>query len=210
MRFISYNYHVCKGVRKNLMKLEVKELRKSFGDKEVLHGISFSIESGKALGLLGRNGAGKTTTIRILMDVFRANSGSITVDGRPFHPRNFRIGYLPEEVQIMVAEGLDIPLSEVYGVASFYAQFSMNPKGKYQISVCLGTACYVKGAASILSAVEQKLGISPGAITADGKFSLDSCRCVGACGLAPVMMVNNDVYGRLTPDQVGPILDMYK
>ena len=85
----------------------------------------------------------------------------------------------------------------------------MNPKGKYQISVCLGTACYVKGAAAVLNAVEQKLGIVPGAITPDGKFSLDSCRCVGACGLAPVMMINNDVYGRLTPDQVGPILDMY-
>ena len=76
--------------------------------------------------------------------------------------------------------------------------------------VCLGTACYVKGAAAILNAVEQKLGIVPGTITPDGKFSLDSCRCVGACGLAPVMMINNDVYGRLTPDQVGPILDMYK
>ena len=106
MRFISYNYHVCKGVRMNLMKLEVKELRKSFGDKEVLHGISFSIESGKALGLLGRNGAGKTTTIRILMDVFRANSGSITVDGRPFHPRNFRIGYLPEERGLYPKKGV--------------------------------------------------------------------------------------------------------
>ena len=101
-------------------------------------------------------------------------------------------------------------IEKVYGVASFYAQFSMNPKGKYQISVCLGTACYVKGAAAVLNAVEQKLGIVPGAITPDGKFSLDSCRCVGACGLAPVMMINNDVYGRLTPDQVGPILDMYK
>ncbi len=110
----------------------------------------------------------------------------------------------------MVAEGLDIPLSEVYGVASFYAQFHMNPKGKYQISVCLGTACYVKGAADILSAVEQHLHIVPGSITPDGKFSLDACRCVGACGLAPVMMVGSDVYGRLTPDQVGPILDKYQ
>ena len=118
-------------------------------------------------------------------------------------------GYLPEEVQIMVAEGLDIPLSEVYGVASFYAQFHMNPKGKYQISVCLGTACYVKGAADVLAAVEKKLNIAPGGITPDGLFSLDACRCVGACGLAPVMMVNDDVYGRLTPDQVGPILDKY-
>ena len=112
--------------------------------------------------------------------------------------------------QTLLAEGLGIPLSEVYGVASFYAQFTMNPKGKYQISVCLGTACYVKGAAAILNAVEQKLGIVPGSITPDGKFSLDSCRCVGACGLAPVMMINSDVYGRLTPDQVGAILDNYK
>jgi len=118
-------------------------------------------------------------------------------------------GYLPEEVQIMVAEGLDIPLSEVYGVASFYAQFHMNPKGKYQISICLGTACYVKGAADILAAVEKHLNIVPGSITPDGKFSLDACRCVGACGLAPVMMVGSDVYGKLTPDQVGPILDKY-
>ena len=118
-------------------------------------------------------------------------------------------GYLPEEVQIIIAEGLDIPLSEVYGVASIYAQFTMNPKGKYQISVCLGTACYVKGAADVLSAVEEKLGIKSGSITGDGKFSLDSCRCVGACGLAPVMMINEDVYGRLTPEKVGPILDKY-
>ena len=88
------------------MKLEVKDLRKSFGDKEVLHGISFSIGSGRALGLLGRNGAGKTTTIRILMDVFRANSGTITVDGKPFHPRDFRIGYLPEERGLYPKKGV--------------------------------------------------------------------------------------------------------
>ena len=119
-------------------------------------------------------------------------------------------GYLPEEVEIMIAEGLDIPLSEVYGVVSFYAQFSVNPKGKYQISVCLGTACYVKGAGDVLSAVEQQLGIAPGGITPDGKFSLDACRCIGACGLAPVMMINDDVYGRLTPNQVADILAKYQ
>ena len=118
-------------------------------------------------------------------------------------------GYLPEEVQIMVAEGLDIPLSEVYGVSTFYSFFTLNPKGKYQISVCLGTACYVKGAADVLDAVEKKLGISPGGITKDGLFSLDACRCIGACGLAPVMMINEDVSARLTPAQVGPILDQY-
>lgn len=119
-------------------------------------------------------------------------------------------GYLPEEVQIIIAEGLDLPLSEIYGVVSFYTQFSLNPKGRYQVSVCLGTACYVKGAGDVLQAVEQKLGIAPGGITSDGKFSLDACRCIGACGLAPVMMINEDVYGRLTPAQVSPILDMYK
>ena len=116
-------------------------------------------------------------------------------------------GYLPEEVQIIVAEGLEIPLSEVYGVASFYAQFTMNPKGKYQISICLGTACYVKGAAAILNAVEQKLGIVPGSITPDGKFSLDSCRCVGACGLAPVMTIDGEVHAKMDPDKALALLD---
>jgi NADH-quinone oxidoreductase subunit E/NADP-reducing hydrogenase subunit HndA len=119
-------------------------------------------------------------------------------------------GYLPEEVQIMIAEGLDIPLSEVYGVATFYAQFTLNPKGKYQISLCMGTACYVKGAGDILTALEQKLGIKAGGITPDGKFSIDACRCIGACGLAPVMTINEDVYGRLTASQVAGILDSYK
>ena len=118
-------------------------------------------------------------------------------------------GYLPEEAQIIIAEGLDIPLSEVYGVASFYAQFSMNPKGRYRVSVCMGTACYVKGAADVLEAVEKKLNIKTGSITPDGNFSIDACRCVGACGLAPVMMINSDVYGKVTPDQVSDILDKY-
>ena len=118
-------------------------------------------------------------------------------------------GYLPEEVQIMVAEGLDIPLSEVYGVASFYAQFSMNPKGKYQISVCLGTACYVKGADKVLDRLVTKLGIQPEECTEDGLFSLTACRCIGACGLAPVLTVNEDVYGRLVPEDVDKILAKY-
>ena len=119
-------------------------------------------------------------------------------------------GYLPEEVQIMVAEGLDIPLSEVYGVATFYSLFTLNPKGKHQVSICLGTACYVKGAGALVEAAEKTLGITNGGVTPDGLFSMDACRCVGACGLAPVMMVGNDVYGRLTPDQVPGILNSYK
>lgn len=118
-------------------------------------------------------------------------------------------GYLPIEVQQMVADGLDISLSEVYGVATFYSQFSLTPKGEHRISVCLGTACYVKGADKILAEIENKLGIKSGECTSDGLFSIDSCRCVGACGLAPVMMVDDEVYGKMTPDQVDKILEKY-
>lgn len=119
-------------------------------------------------------------------------------------------GYLPEEVQIMVAEGLGIPLTEVYGVASFYAQFTLNPKGKYQISVCLGTACYVKGSGKILEELSKELGIEAEECTEDGKFSLTACRCIGACGLAPVITINDDVYGRLVPEDVKGILAKYE
>lgn len=118
-------------------------------------------------------------------------------------------GYLPAEVQTIIAEELDIPLSEVYGVATFYSQFSLQPKGKHRISVCLGTACYVKGSDKILAAVERELRISCGECTPDGRFSIDSCRCVGACGLAPVMMIDDDVYGRLTERDVPEILQKY-
>ncbi|MDP4108971.1 MAG: NAD(P)H-dependent oxidoreductase subunit E [Bacillota bacterium] len=118
-------------------------------------------------------------------------------------------GYLPMEVQIMIAEGLGLSLSEVYGVVTFYGQFSLNPKGKYKVNVCLGTACYVKGSGEILERLQQTLGIEAGGITKDGKFSLDATRCVGACGLAPVMIVNDDVYGRIVPDDVPKILAKY-
>ena len=118
-------------------------------------------------------------------------------------------GYLPAEVQTVIAEGLNIPLSEVYGVATFYSQFTLLPKGKHQISVCLGTACYVKGSDKVLEAIERELHISCGECTPDRKFSIDSCRCVGACGLAPVMIVDGEVYGRLTPADVKGILDKY-
>ncbi len=119
-------------------------------------------------------------------------------------------GYLPKEVQVMIAEGLGVSLSEVYGVATFYTQFSLSPKGRHRISLCLGTACYVKGADKILEALEEKLGIKCGECTPDGLFSLDSCRCVGACGLAPVMMIDEDVHGKLTVDQLDGILDSYR
>ena len=118
-------------------------------------------------------------------------------------------GYLPIEVQTMIAEGLDIPLEEVYGVVTFYAQFSLYPKGQSKVSVCLGTACYVKGSGDIYDRLQQRLGIQGGQCTPDGKFSLEACRCVGACGLAPVMTINEDVYGKITPDDVDEILAKY-
>jgi len=119
-------------------------------------------------------------------------------------------GYLPEEVQQIIADGLDISTSEVYGVATFYSQFSLTPKGKYKISVCLGTACYVKGADKVLAKIEEILGIKTGECTPDGLFSIDACRCVGACGLAPVVMINDDVYGKLEAKDVQAMLDKYK
>ena len=118
-------------------------------------------------------------------------------------------GYLPAEVQTVIAEELNIPLAEVYGVATFYSQFSLNPKGKHKISICLGTACYVKGSDKILEAVERELRITCGECTPDKKFSIESCRCVGACGLAPVMIVDGEVYGKLTAADVKGILDKY-
>ena len=118
-------------------------------------------------------------------------------------------GYLPIEVQTTIAQALDIPLEEVYGVVTFYAQFSLYPKGQYKISVCLGTACYVKGSGSIYDKLQQLLGIGGGECTPDGKFSLDACRCVGACGLAPVMTVNDEVFGKLTADDVQGILEKF-
>ena len=119
-------------------------------------------------------------------------------------------GYLPMEVQEMIAEGMDVPLEKVYGVSTFYAQFSLSPKGEYNISVCLGTACYVKGSGDILEKVKELLGIDVGECTPDGKFSIDATRCIGACGLAPVLTVNDEVYGRLTVDDIEDIINKYR
>ena len=119
-------------------------------------------------------------------------------------------GYLPIEVQKMISDETGIAMEKIYGVSTFYSQFSLYPKGKYRISVCLGTACYVKGSGEIYNALQEKLGISGGECTPDGKFSLDACRCVGACGLAPVMMINDDVHGRLVVDDLDGILAKYE
>ena len=119
-------------------------------------------------------------------------------------------GCVSLDVQKYIAEGLNVTLSEVYGVATFYAQFTLEPAGKYVISVCLGTACYVKGAQKVLDRLSEELGVKVGGTTKDGLFTLQATRCLGACGLAPVIMVNDDVYGRLTPDQVAGIIEKYR
>ena len=118
-------------------------------------------------------------------------------------------GYLPIEVQAMIAEGMDIPLEKVYGVSTFYAQFSLAQQGQYNSSVCLGTACYVKGAGLMFDKLQELLGIGADECTPDGKFSLTACRCIGACGLAPVLTVNDEVYGRLTADDMADIIAKY-
>lgn len=119
-------------------------------------------------------------------------------------------GYLPIEVQRIIADKTNVPIEEIYGIVSFYSQFVLNPKGDYAISVCLGTACYVKGSAEILEEITANLAIISGSTSKDGKYSLDATRCVGACGLAPVMIVNNDVYGRVKKEEVAGILAKYK
>ncbi|MBQ7376568.1 MAG: NAD(P)H-dependent oxidoreductase subunit E [Clostridia bacterium] len=119
-------------------------------------------------------------------------------------------GYLPIEVQKMIALKMDVSIEEVYGVSTFYSQFVLNPKGEVAIAVCLGTACYVKGSGDILNKITDILGLPAGSTTPDGKYSLEATRCIGACGLAPVLTINNEVYGRLVPADMEGILAKYK
>ena len=126
------------------------------------------------------------------------------------HKVQGEFGYLPAAVQELVAKELGIPVSRVYGIVSFYSFFTMTPKGEHPISVCLGTACYVRGAEKVLDELKRQLGIGVGEVTPDGKFSLNCLRCVGACGLAPVIEVGEKVYGRMTPDRVKDVLAEYK
>ena len=126
------------------------------------------------------------------------------------HKTQETFGYLPAEVQQVIAKELNISEAKVYGVVTFYAFFTMKPKGKHKISVCMGTACYVRGAEKIVDELKKELNIKVGEITPDGHFSLDCLRCVGACGLAPVMLIGEKVYGRIEPKEVKGILDSYK
>ena len=120
-----------------------------------------------------------------------------------------KYGYIPKVAQLEIADYLHMALAEVYGVITFYSRFTLVPRGKYNVYVCLGTACFVKGSREILERAKAKLGIEEGQTTADGKFSLDTTRCVGACGLAPVFTVNDEVYGKATVKKLDEVLDMY-
>jgi NADH-quinone oxidoreductase subunit E len=126
------------------------------------------------------------------------------------HKAQHIFGYLPEEVQLFVAEKLNIPASQVFGVVSFYSYFTTEPRGEYVVNVCMGTACFVRGSANVLTEFEKKLNIKSGQTTSDGKFTIGSLRCVGACGLSPVVMVNEKVYGNVKPEDVDKILADYK
>ena len=141
--------------------------------------------------------------------IIAANKGQEGAVMRTLQSAQDLFGHVPKDVQIRIAEGLGTTLSEVYGVATFYSQFALDPRGEYVIGVCLGTACYVKGSQKVLDRLSEELGIPVGGTTRDGLFTLNATRCLGACGLAPVMMIGDEVYGRLTPDEVPAILAMY-
>ena len=141
--------------------------------------------------ILDRNGRDESMLIQILEQV------------------QHELGYLPEDVQSYLAEALEIPLSKIYSVVTFYSLFHTDPVGKYTISICMGTACYVKGAADIVAEFERLLDVKVGGTTADGKFTLIACRCLGACGLAPVLNVSGKVFGRLVPGDVKTIIEQF-
>ncbi len=142
-----------------------------------------------------------------IIDKYKDTKGALI---QVLHEAQELYGYLPLEVQKKISEGLNVPLTEIYGVVTFYTQFSLKPKGKYRIQVCMGTACYVKGSGMILDKLKEKLGIDVGDCTEDRLFSLHACRCIGACGLAPALMVNDEVYGRLTEKDLDDIIEKYR
>lgn len=125
------------------------------------------------------------------------------------HETQELFGYIPEEAQKRISEALNIPLAEIYGVATFYSRFTLKPRGKNTISVCMGTACYVKNSQGVLNRLKEELKVEPGDTTDDGKFTLEATRCLGCCGLAPVMMINDEVYGKLVPNDIPEILKKY-
>jgi NADH-quinone oxidoreductase subunit E/NADP-reducing hydrogenase subunit HndA len=146
-------------------------------------------------------------TIYDICDSFHNEHGELI---NILHKTQGAFGYLPAEVQEVIAEKIRMPVAKVYGVVTFYSFFTMTPKGEYPISICTGTACYVRGAENVLAEFKKELGIEVGDTTADGRFSISCLRCVGACGLAPVVLVGDKTYGRVAPDDVKEILDEYR
>ena len=148
--------------------------------------------------------AEKFAALDAFIDSLQTREGALTTS---LHKAQRIFGYLPTEVQNHVARKLQLPPSKVYGVVTFYSYFSTTPKGKYQVKICEGTACFVRGSEQIREAFAKTLGIQAGETSDDGLFSMDSLRCVGACGLAPVVIVNSKVYGRINPEDVKGIVD---
>ncbi len=144
--------------------------------------------------------------IEEIIEGYKGRSGAII--GVLYEVQNL-IGFLSKEVQSFIAKKLGLPVKEVYGIVTFYNFFTMKPKGKHPISVCLGTACYVRGGRAVMDTIKKSLGIEIGDTTEDRKFSLNILRCLGACGIAPVMTVGHDIYGRLTPTKVKNIVESY-
>lgn len=139
-------------------------------------------------------------------DAFNNEEGELI---NVLHKTQSEFGYLPAEVQEVIADKMDIPVAKVYGVVTFYSFFTMKPQGQHPISICTGTACYVRGAENVLAEFKKQLEIEVGETTEDGKFSLSCLRCVGACGLAPVVLIGDKTYGRIAPDDVKEIIEEY-
>jgi NADH:ubiquinone oxidoreductase subunit E len=145
-----------------------------------------------------------------VMEIIESHSGTKGALIPILHEVQHEYGYLPEDVLKIISSKLDIPMTEIYGVASFYSFFTLQPKGEHVIRVCLGTACYVKGAQALIDKISEELNVAVGKTTEDGKFTLEATRCLGACGLAPVLTIGEKVYGRLNPEDIVKILEEYK
>ncbi len=158
----------------------------------------------------GANNAANTEMIEKARKIIDSKKNMVGPLIPVLHGIQDEFGYLPEEILKIVSEELNVSLSEIYGVATFYSFFSLEPKGEYVIRVCIGTACYVKGAQKILDKISNDLNVEVGKTSDDGKFTLEGCRCIGACGLAPVITINDKVYGRLVPEDIDGILKEYK
>ena len=145
-----------------------------------------------------------------LLDIAKTHEGKPEDIIEALHKVQDTYGYISDDAQRVLSKYLNVPMSDIYGIITFYSRFKLKPKGKYNIQVCLGTACYVKGSKSIMEAFEKELGIKCGDITPDGMFSLEEVRCIGACGLAPAIVVNDEVYGKMTTTMVKEIIEKYK